>query len=227
MTEVLESIQSLVERGGILMVPILACSVVTLGIFIERMWLLRTERLLGGVRFEPILTHLSAGRFDEACTVARAVDTAGGRILASGLKVHHVGPSAMQAAMEEAGRVEVEALNAHVETLGTIASITPLIGLLGTVLGMIDVFQGVVADASIMVGAVNPASLASGIWTALLTTAAGLSVAIPSFVLYRVLQGRCERLSATLTKAALNCLRHRYPLSVVEPPQTSPAEAKP
>ena len=77
--------------------------------------------------------------------------------------------------MEETGRDEVVALHENIETVGTIASITPLIGLLGTVLGMIDVFQGVVSVAGMSGAGVDPAALAGGIWTALLTTAAGLS----------------------------------------------------
>ena len=224
MMDVINLIQDLVERGGVLMIPILASSVVTLAIFLERVWALRDQRLLGGNRFEPIVTHYEAGDFERACTVALATNTAGARILAAGLSVHNAGPDAMQSAMEDEGRKEVVALRHHVETLGTIASITPLMGLLGTVLGMIDVFQGVVADSALMVGAVNPASLASGIWTALLTTAAGLSVAIPSFMAYRFLQGRCERFTIELTAQALRCLRARYPLSGVMPATKSVAE---
>ena len=212
MSEVWVHIQNLVERGGILMVPILACSVVTVGILIERLWALRLQSVIGGGRFVPIVSHLSQGEFEEALIIARTLDTPAGRILTAGLSVHQGGPEVMQSAMEETGREEVASLHIHVETLGTIASITPLIGLLGTVLGMIDVFQGVVADAGMSGGSVNPASLASGIWTALLTTAAGLSVAIPSFVIYRMLQGRCERYAMLLTTYAIRCLRYRYPL---------------
>jgi biopolymer transport protein ExbB len=212
MTEIWMHIQNLVERGGILMVPILACAVVTVGILIERLWALRLQSVIGSGQFEPIINHLSQGEFDEAYIIARTLDTPGGRILTAGLSVHGGGQSVMQSAMEETGREEVASLHENVETLGTIASITPLIGLLGTVLGMIDVFQGVVADAGMSGGSVNPASLASGIWTALLTTAAGLSVAIPSFVIYRLLQGRCEHYSNLLTTYALRCLRYRYPL---------------
>ena len=215
MTELITMIQDLVERGGVLMIPILASSVVTIAIFAERMWALRDQRLFGGSRFEPIVTHYQSGDFESACTVAMATNTAGARILAAGLSVHDAGAEAMKSAMQDEGRREVIELRHHVETLGTIASITPLMGLLGTVLGMIDVFQGVVADADLVAGAVNPASLASGIWTALLTTAAGLSVAIPSFVAYRFLQGRCERFTDELTAQALHCLRARYPLSGV------------
>lgn len=213
MSELWVHVQSLVERGGILMVPILACSVVTVGILIERLWALRSQSVVGGAQFEPIIQHLNQGEFDEAYIVAKTLNTPSGRILTAGLSVHQAGPVVMQSAMEETGREEVASLHENVETLGTIASITPLIGLLGTVLGMIDVFQGVVTDAGVSGGAVNPASLASGIWTALLTTAAGLSVAIPSFVVYRLLQGRCERHSMMLTTQALRCLRYRYPLA--------------
>jgi biopolymer transport protein ExbB len=217
MSELWVHMQSLVERGGILMVPILACSIVTVGILIERLWALRSQSVVGGDRFEPIIKHLGKGEFDEAYIIAKTLDTPIGRILTAGLSVHHAGAHVMQSAMEETGREEVAALHENVETLGTIASITPLIGLLGTVLGMIDVFQGVVTDAGISGGAVNPASLAGGIWTALLTTAAGLSVAIPSFVVYRLLQERCERHSMMLTTYALRCLRYRYPLVASEP----------
>ena len=213
MSELWTHISELIERGGILMVPILACSVVALGILVERLLALRIKRLFGGRSFEPVLNHLQANEFSEALIVAKAVDSPAARILTAGLSVHDAGPKAMQAAMEETGRDEVAALHENIETVGTIASITPLIGLLGTVLGMIDVFQGVVSVAGMSGAGVDPAALAGGIWTALLTTAAGLSVAIPSFVAYRVLQGRCDRLAAQLTSHAIRCLRYRYPLA--------------
>lgn len=213
MSDLWTHILELIERGGVLMVPILACSVVALGILVERLIALRTTRLFGGRSFDPVLNHLRAGEFSEALIVAKAVDSPAARIVTAGLSVHNAGPEAMQSAMEDIGREEVAALHENVETVGTIASITPLIGLLGTVLGMIDVFQGVVSVAGMSGAGVDPAALAGGIWTALLTTAAGLSVAIPSFVAYRVLQGRCDRLAAQLTSNAVRCLRFRYPLA--------------
>ena len=208
-----QQVESFIEQGGVLMMPILACSVVALGIFFERLWSLRASRVLGGRSFEQIALSYRSGDFERAHVLADACESISGGVLAAGLAAHANGESAMKTALEETGQRKALSLYAHVETLGTIASVTPLMGLLGTVLGMIDVFQGVVADTAMAAGAVNPASLASGIWTALLTTAAGLGVAIPTYVGYRYLQGRCDELSTALAHRAIECLRARYPLS--------------
>ena len=192
--------------------PILACSVVALGIFFERLWSLRASRVLGGRSFEQIALSYRNGDFERAHVLADACESISAGVLAAGLAAHANGESAMKTALEETGQRKA-------------LSLTPLMGLLGTVLGMIDVFQGVVADTAMAAGAVNPASLASGIWTALLTTAAGLGVAIPTYVGYRYLQGRCDELSTELAHRAIECLRARYPLSGLVTKSSREAEA--
>jgi biopolymer transport protein ExbB len=117
----------------------------------------------------------------------------------------------MKEALEEIGQIEVAYLGRYIELLGTIASITPLLGLLGTVIGMIDVFRAVVNEVSTQGGMVNPASLANGIWVALITTAAGLSAAIPAFLGYKYLLGHIDRLSVELEEIGLSLLEAVYP----------------
>jgi biopolymer transport protein ExbB len=126
-----------------------------------------------------------------------------GRILAAGLEQRHASRETMNEAIEDTGRHVVHELDRYLITLGTIASISPLLGLLGTVLGIMHVFAAIST-----VGLGNPAMLASGISQALITTVAGLTVAIPAYILYRYLRGkvddlvvRMERESARLMNA--------------------------
>ena len=117
----------------------------------------------------------------------------------------------MKEALEEIGQIEVAYLGRYIELLGTIATIAPLMGLLGTVIGMIDVFRAVVNEVGAQGGMVNPASLASGIWAALITTAAGLSAAIPAYLGYKYLMGYIERISVELEEVGLSLLEVVYP----------------
>jgi len=119
------------------------------------------------------------------------------------------------------GRVEVAYLGRYVELLGTIASVAPLMGLLGTVVGMIDVFRALVAEVGAQGGAVNPASLASGIWAALITTAAGLSAAIPAYLGYKFLLAHVDRLALELEEVSLALLELAHPTA--PPPAPTPA----
>ena len=107
--------------------------------------------------------------------------------------------------MEDMGRRQMQRLERYVGAVGALASVTPLMGLLGTVLGMIAVFQGVVEEAGAE-GMVDPTALAGGIWEALVTTAAGLGVAIPLYLGYRYLLGRLDSLAVEMEEASSNLL---------------------
>jgi len=176
------------------MVPIVLCSVTALAIFLERIWALHRPKVLPGGLMKLVQEVLRAGKPGEAETLCASSDTAIAQVALAGVRKRNRPRSVIMASMAERGRHEIALLNRHIPGLGTIASVAPLLGLLGTVAGMIRVFRQVVDDVGAR-GEVNPGSLANGIWEALLTTAAGLSVAIPTYVAYRYLEGRIDRLA--------------------------------
>lgn len=176
------------KQGGIIMWPILLCSIVALALFTERMRVLRragreNERFLIEVR-----AHLRPNRLEEAIAICRQNPSPLARIFLAGLVRVPDGEDRTRVAIEEAGYKEVALLKRNLGGLASIVGGAPLLGFLGTVQGMIQAFQKVEQ----MTGRVNPSILASGIWTALLTTAFGLIVAIPSFFAYNFLISRIE-----------------------------------
>ena len=188
----------LIKAGGLLMWPILLCSVISLAIIVERFWSLQQKRiapknLVGRVWQWEKVGHLDAKRIHDL-----RMGSPLGKILAAGLvnRVHD--RVVMKESIEEVGRVVAHELERFLNTLGTIASITPLLGLLGTVIGMIKVFAVITSH-----GVGDPSVLAEGISEALLTTAAGLSVAIPTLMFYRFFRGRVDELIVTMEQEAL------------------------
>ncbi len=212
----------LLERGGIIMIPILVFSVVALAVFFERCWALRNSRVVPSDFIGLVRRKLGEGRVNDALALCEGNQSSIAAVLASGLKRQGGGRDGIKEAFEEVGRVEVSYLSRFVEVMGTIAAVAPLIGLLGTVVGMIDVFRSVVADAGVTPGPVNPASLASGIWTALLTTAAGLSVAIPVYIGYRFLLGKVDRLALGMEEVCLDVLELICPTESVDSRDPAP-----
>lgn len=191
----------LLTRGGILMIPILLASVVALAVFLERALALRAGRVRPEGLVRDVEAALERGDFEAAAARCREDDAPLARVLLAGL-AHRGAPRAeLKERMEEVGQREVARLERYVGLVGVIASIEPLLGLLGTVTGMIGVFQGVVAD-----GVGDPATLASGIWSALITTAAGLSTGIPAFVAWRSLSGLVDRRADELEAHAVSAL---------------------
>jgi len=191
-------------RGGPVMIPIALGSVTGLAIFFERLWALRrasvmTPSLLGKVR-----GLVGDGETKKAEALCAKTDAHQARILAACLKYRELSRAEIKESLEDVGRREVAAMNRFVGTLGSIASVSPLLGLLGTVTGMIQAFRQVVASAGR--GAIDPTRLANGIWEALITTAAGLSVAIICFIGYRYLASRADRLAMEMETGALELL---------------------
>jgi len=174
-------------KGGVVMYPILLCSILALAIFLERLWSLAPQRVVPTSLFPEIKRLVTDDRRGEAIGLCRASDSALGRILLAGLFDLSSGRDRMRESMRDAADQESGQLERFVEVLGTIASVSTLLGLLGTISGMIEVFS-VIATAQ----AVNPPALASGISEALVTTFAGLSVAIPSLVAYKFLLARID-----------------------------------
>jgi len=187
----------LITQGGWLMTPILAGSVIALGVFIERLSALRRSRVAPSSLVATVRAAVEAGALDRAEQACRDSATALGRVLLAGLLVAGKTRDRQQEKLEEAGRREGARLERYVGVLGIVASIEPLLGLLGTVVGMISVFRTVVTA-----GVGDPAVLAAGIWAALITTAAGLTVAIPSFIAWRYLDARVADLLGELEAEA-------------------------
>jgi biopolymer transport protein ExbB len=203
-------IYAFLARGGILMIPILLCSVLGMAFFLERMWSLQKPRVLPAQFIERVMQALKARRYDEAETLCRDNPSAAAAILAAGLRYAGGDRSLVKEAMEETGRREMHYLERFTNALGAIATVAPLLGLLGTVTGMIRVFQRVVSQAAAGTMA-DPGALANGIWEALITTAAGLTVAIPIYLGYRYILSRVDRLGVELEDTSLTALDYLVP----------------
>ncbi len=188
----------LVISGGWLMLPILLCSIVALAIVIERLWVLRQSRICPTGLVNEVWRWVQEGQLDSDRIVGLRVASPLGRVLAAGLASLHESREVMKENIEDTGRHVVVELERYLNTLGTIASITPLLGLLGTVIGMIKVFTAITVS-----GVGNAAVLAGGISQALLTTAAGLSVAIPTLMFYRYLRRRIDILVINMEQESL------------------------
>lgn len=191
----------LIKAGGLLMWPLLICSILSLAIILERLWFLRTRRVIPTQLVARVRAWDEAGALDGSILDKLRAGSPLGRILAAGLANRHQDREAMKESIEEVGRHEVHDLERFLNALGTIAVITPLLGLLGTVIGMIKVFEVITA-----LGIGDPGVLAAGISEALITTATGLTIAIPSLMFYRYFRGRVEALVVTMEREALNLL---------------------
>lgn len=188
----------LMQAGGWLMVPIVACSVIATAIVLERLWTLRRQRIMPDHLVNRIWqwnrqNQLTADRISEVREGSPL-----GRMLTAGLINRDHDREVMKEAIHDTGRQVVAEMERYLNTLGTIASVTPLLGLLGTVIGMIDVFS-VIMDA----GVGNPGVLAGGISKALITTAAGLSVAIPTLMFHRFFNSKVNKLTMGMEEQAL------------------------
>lgn len=188
----------LVQAGGWLMWPIILCSVIAMAIIAERLWAYQAKKVIPANLVAQIWQLNQKGQITAAHIATVRGSSPLGRILAAGLTNRDHPKIVMKEAIEEEGRQVVHELERYLNTLGTIAAITPLLGLLGTVIGMIKVFTAITSA-----GVGNPAVLAGGISEALITTAAGLSVAIPALAFHRYLSGRVDKLVIGMEEQAL------------------------
>lgn len=178
-----------IRAGGWLMLPILLCSVVAAAIVIERFWSLSPARIAPPYLMAQIWTWLKNKQLDADRLSRMRRASPLGKILAAGLVSARHGRAEMSKAIEQAGAQVVHDLERYLNTLGTIALITPLLGLLGTVVGMIQVFDDIMLQ-----GTGDAGLLAGGISAALITTAAGLTVAIPALMFHRHFRRRVDAL---------------------------------
>lgn len=187
----------LVQSGGWLMLPIIICSILAAAISVERFWTLGSDRIAPKQLLAEVWTHIKREQLDGQRLRELRAGSLLGQILASGLVSARHGRDAMKESIEEAGAQATHELERFLTPLGTIASITPLLGLLGTVIGMIKVFNAIMLE-----GTGNANVLAGGISEALITTAAGISVAIPALIFYRYFNRRVDELVLTMEQEA-------------------------
>jgi biopolymer transport protein ExbB len=187
-----------VNAGGWMMLPILFCSVIATALVVERFWSLQKRRITPDNLVAQVWQWAHAGVLDDKRIQALRDGSPLGRVLAAGLVNRDHDRMVMKDSIEEVGRHVIYELSRYLNTLGTIASIAPLLGLLGTVIGMIKVFAVITAQ-----GVGDASVLAGGISEALVTTAAGLSVAIPTLMFYRYFLGRVEGFVVAMEQEAL------------------------
>ena len=191
----------IVQAGGWLMLPIIACSMVAAAIILERLWTLQQKRVLPKDLTVQAWQWVKADRLDSERVQMLHQSSPLGQVLAAGLANRDAGREIAKEGIEDTGRHVVHEMERYLNPLGTIAVISPLLGLLGTVIGMVKVFAAITTH-----GVGNPGVLAGGISEALITTAAGLTVAIPSLIGYRYLRGRVDALVVRMEKEAMKFL---------------------
>lgn len=183
------------------MVPIVLCSIIAAAIILERLWSLQKRRVIPKHLVAQVWHWERNGQLSGERVKEIRASSPLGRILAAGIANRERERDIMKESIEETGRHVVHELERYLNSLGTIAAIAPLLGLLGTVIGMIKVFTNLTVQ-----GVANVGNLAGGISEALITTAAGLVVAIPSVMFYRYFRGRVDELVVVMEQEAIKLL---------------------
>lgn len=191
----------LIIKGGPLMFLILMCSVIAIAVIIEKLWHLRRAEINTELFMEDISETLRRNKILNAIDKCNAMPGPIAHIVKAGILKHDRGRAEIKEAIEDAGLHEVPRLEKNLGILATIAHISPLLGLLGTVTGMVRAFQ-VIEQKSVSLVPVNPGDLAGGIWEALVTTVAGLAVAIPAYVAYNFLVSKVDGFVLEMEKSA-------------------------
>lgn len=191
---------ALIEAAGWPIWPLIIASILSLAIIFERAYTLRRNQIAPISLLEQTLAALRKEGVTGNVNVLRTLADGSplGRILAAGLRNSNSSREVMKESLEETGRAVAHDLGRYLTTLGTIASVAPLLGLLGTVIGMVEIFGSQTPTGG------NPAVLAHGISVALYNTAFGLMVAIPSMIFYRFFRGKVDGLLAEMEQQALN-----------------------
>jgi biopolymer transport protein ExbB len=192
----------IMKSGGIVMVPIVLCSILALAISLERLWTLRGQKVVPEELTDKIWQWVENRSLSDKQITALQQHSPLGRVLAAGLANRHRDRLVMIEAIEDAGRHVMHDLERYLNPLATIASISPLLGLLGTVMGMIRTFRAVTIS-----GIGDPSALAGGIAEALVCTAGGLIVAIPAVVAYRYFRGKVDGLVVDMEKESLKLVQ--------------------
>ena len=212
----------IIKAGGWGMLPILLCSAVALAIVLERFWTLRRSAVLPPGLGEQVRGWARTRKLDPTHIEALRDNSPLGELLAGALDVRHRSREIIKERIEDTGRHVVHRLERYLNTLGTIALIGPLLGLLGTVLGLIRMFLEVMVS-----GVGDPMKMAGGIGEALVCTAAGLVVAIPAYVLHRYFRSRVAGYVVAMEKQATALLDELSSLHVEAVAPTVVAAQKP
>lgn len=189
----------LVKSGGWMMLPIILSSIAAAGIIIERLWTLRASRITPPYLLGQVWQWIQDKKLDSEKLKELRADSPLGEILAAGLANSKHGREIMKECIEEAAARVIHELERYLSALGSIAAMAPLLGLLGTVLGMIDIFGSFNSSGT----TANAGVLAGGISKALICTASGLIVAIPAIFFHRFLQGRVDELVVGMEQQAI------------------------
>ena len=187
------------SKGGVLVIPILGCSVFALAIFVERLVRFARLRSRGAGLAQKTVNMLQESDAHEIRDLLLQSKSPMGRVLLKAMQVKDQDRETVETVMAHATEEEVRGLSAYLQVLATIGNIAPILGLLGTVMGMIKAFMVIQQ----MGGKVNAAVLAGGIWEAMLTTALGLSVALPTMVAHSYLLARVDKYEARLQEGAV------------------------
>ncbi len=191
-----------IQKGGPLMWLILACSVLAVGIFLERWTYFHRATIRVGEFLRGLANLIARQNYAEALHESAGTPGPVARVIHAALVRHHASRAELKEIVQEAGQLEMPKLERRLALLATIAFVSPMVGLLGTVTGLIEVF-GVLSAQS---GFATSADLASGIYQSLLTTAAGIAVAIPSAVAYAFLSSRVDALMHDMERAGIEML---------------------
>ncbi len=197
----MEGMFELVDKGGNLMYVIMFCSVISVGVALERLISLKRNTIDSSALLNELSVVINSGNIQKAIEICEHTSGPTGRICKSGLLRYDRSREEIREAIQDAANYEIPFLERYLGVLSTIATITPLVGLLGTVSGMITVFKNI-EERTQLGGVIGPEVMAGGIWSALITTAAGLSVAIPTFVAYNFLVSRSEALVHDMEQSA-------------------------
>lgn len=195
----------ILQKGGPVMYLIFLSSVLALAVIIERFWHLHRAKIDTDKFMDTVAGTLKRNRVMEAVELCEQTPGPIAHILKAGILKHDRTRQEMKEAIEDAGLHEIPRLEKNLGILSTIANITPLLGLLGTVMGMVNAFQ-VIQEKATALNPVSPGDLAGGIWAALLTTVAGLVVAIPAFIIYNYLVSRVENVVLDMERSATDLI---------------------
>ena len=201
----------IIQKGGAIMYPIILCSIIAFAIILERLYYLRKMKIDTIAFMNNIEGALKHNKVAEAVKICEDTEGPIAAIVKAGILKYDRPRQEMREAIEDAGHQEVPRLEKHIKILATIAHISPLLGLLGTVTGMVKAFQ-VIQARTIGLNPVSAGDLAGGIWEALLTTAAGLIVAIPTIAAYHYLGTRVQDFVFEMERSAtelINILSQR------------------
>lgn len=195
----------LIQKGGPMMYLIILSSIIAFGVVMERVYHLARTRIDSTKFMDDVTAVLKRNKIIEAIEMCNTTPGPIAHIVKVGILKHDRSKPEMKEAIDEAAQLEIPRLEKHLPILATIAHIAPLLGLLGTVTGMIKSFQ-VIQQKAFMAVPVNPGDLAGGIWEALLATLAGLAVAVPTYVAYSYLTNQVDNLVYEMERSATDLI---------------------